>query len=177
MVVFQVKHARIIILIAGMSVVAMSAYQYLGRPGRGDLAPVFKLSDTKGAVVSLEDFRGSSVVLAFWASWCDVCRVEYPSLLKLHEQYKDEGLVVLLVSEDAPDSLEFKSFLARHPSNLRILLDKGGKVADLYDSYSLPESLLIDKDGAIIRRFSGLVDWQGRKVEKILKEAVEWRRE
>ena len=76
------------IAIAGIAILAMSALQYLTRPGRGDVAPLFSLSALDGKSISIEDFRGKPVLLHFWATWCGSCIKEMPSLSRLDKDFK-----------------------------------------------------------------------------------------
>src|SRR5690606_25098061 len=66
----------------------------------GDSAPSFELADDSGSGARLEDYRGKSVLLNFWATWCAPCVQEVPSLNTLPNEFKDRGLVVLGISVD-----------------------------------------------------------------------------
>lgn len=81
--------------------------------GKKVSATDFHLRDTKGHEVSLSDYKGKIVIVNFWASWCAVCRSEKPSLEKLHNDYKDDGVIVLAVASDddwAPVKLAMLGF-------------------------------------------------------------------
>ena len=68
----------------------------------GEQAPDFAVLDTAGNEVRLSDFAGQPVVLNFWATWCAPCRIEMPFIQAEFEKYKDEGLVVLALSQNEP---------------------------------------------------------------------------
>jgi outer membrane lipoprotein-sorting protein len=71
----------------------------------------FTLKDLDGREVNLRDLRGKVVLLSFWASWCDPCRAEMPSIEKLHREFKDKGLVVLGINAEPPEIA--RQFLSR----------------------------------------------------------------
>lgn len=147
--------------LAGAAVIiAASAYYYLSRPGRGDPAPDFTLEDSSGIRISLSDHRGKVCLVHFWATWCDTCKYELPSVEHLHQKFKDRGLVVLSVLEDQDDPSEALAKIREGmPISFPILLDADGYAAQTYMAYGVPESFIIDKDGVILERLTGGIDW------------------
>src|SRR5579872_203894 len=102
-----------------LSVVAVSVI-YAGIHERivmaGDSAPDFTLTADNGQTVSLPNFKGKLLVLNFWASWCQPCIQETPSLSQLAQQFANKGVVVLGVSVDK-DQRAYSSFVQRfHPA-------------------------------------------------------------
>lgn len=154
------KRYWILLTIAGIVIIAMSAYHYIKLPKRGDLAPSFSLKETSGKIVSLDEYRGKIVLLHFWASWCNVCRYELPAVERLYNQFKDKGLVVLSILEEEDlslnDAVRLKKTFAL---TLPVLLDDNAEVADKYMSYGVPESFIIGRDGVILERIPGAVNW------------------
>src|SRR6185295_10870622 len=78
----------------------------------GDSAPDFSIATDAGRTVSTKDFGGKLLVLNFWATWCDTCIVEMPSLDEFQREMKAAGVVVLGVSIDK-DEKAYKRFLSR----------------------------------------------------------------
>ncbi len=154
------KKVLIVVLIAGIALVAVSAFQFLMRPGRGDPAPRFALPTLAGQELSLDGFRGRPVLIVFWASWCPTCREELPLVERLQQGMRDAGLAVLAVSVDDERGLPAVRTLsdALNPT-FPILLDLQGTVADAYQSYAVPDAVLIDAKGMIAWRKAGPVDW------------------
>ncbi len=152
------KRFFLFFLIAGIALAAMSAYQYWTRPGSGDVAPGFSLPTLEGETVALAAYAGRPVLLHFWASWCGPCVHEFPSLIRLQRDYGD--LAVLAIAEDGSDSSGVARFAQRLRPPFPLLIDRDQAVADLYQSYGVPESILIDRQGRIAWRGSGAVDWQ-----------------
>jgi peroxiredoxin len=166
------KRIGIIAIIAGIAMLAVSAFYYLSIPHSGDPAPSFVASDLNGADVSLEALRGKPVILNFFATWCGYCRDEMPSLVNLYERKKDAGLFVLAVSEDESPAGPVKAFMQGFGADFSVVMDEGGSIADKYGAFGLPVSVLIDRDGVIRGRFDGSVDWGSEDMERRIDELI-----
>lgn len=122
----------------------------------GNFALDFTQNDTLGHPVSLTSFRGTYVLLDFWASWCGPCRAENPNVVKAFRQYKDRNFTVLGVSLDRTDGKEkwmeaiHKDGLTwTHVSDLKFWENA---VARQYGIEAIPQNLLIDPSGKIIAK-------------------------
>ena len=131
-------------------------------------APAFTLKDTNGKKVSLSDYKGKAVVLDFWATWCAPCKIEIPWLTKLHDQYADQGLVILGISEDDLD-LDDKAALFKQKREITESATKLGitypvlfddaNVAKPYGGVdALPTTFYVDRSGKVVAATIGLVD-------------------
>lgn len=147
-----------LLIIAGVAVMAMSAFHFSSRISKGDVAPDFVLETLDGAKVSLSEFKGKKILIHFWASWCGICVQEFPAFEKFANSVDPDKLVILAVSLDAKKT-DVQKFFGGHVSPFRILLDSQSKTADLYSSYSVPESFLVDPTGVIMWRRDGPIDW------------------
>lgn len=148
-------------MIAGI-LIGMSAYHYLTRLGEGDPAPNFSLPDITGTKHTLEEYRGDIVALHFWATWCDVCLMEMHAIEHIHRMYKNRGLKVVSILEDEHDAeAKLQAYMARTKITFPVLFDPTGKVAREYQSYGVPGTFFIDRDGMIIKRITGGIDWNG----------------
>lgn len=110
-------------------------------------APDFVLKNHNGQDVSLSSLRGRAVLLNFWATWCDTCVVEMPSLEKLGEQMRDKNFTLLAVSVD--ENWDVVRNFFKDGSSMSVLLDKDKQTPARYGTEKYPESYLIDADGYI----------------------------
>jgi peroxiredoxin len=125
----------------------------------GSRAPDFTL-DRIGAdaPVSLRDARERVVLINFWATTCPPCEAEMPAMERLYRGLRDEGFELLAVSVDE-DAAEVEAFRERHGLTFPILHDPDRAVANAYQTFRFPESLLIDRHGIVAGRFIGEKDW------------------
>ena len=117
-------------------------------PEIGRLAPDFTLVDLEGNQVSLSDFRGKTVFVNFWASWCPPCRAEMPEIEAVYQEYKDRGVVVIGVDIRETEDV-VRQFVEQGGYSWIFILDATGAVSNDYRITAIPTSFFIDKDGII----------------------------
>ncbi len=137
-------------------------------------APDFTLPDLSGNKVTLEQYRGSVVILDFWAVWCVPCLRAIPQMVQLQEKYKSKGLVVLSISLDDPeklDNLSLLEFKKRRKINYRILRGTEHVTDEYFRGVRLeiPTLFIIDRDGMIVDRHKG---FDLGEVEKALQKVL-----
>lgn len=151
----------ILALVLAVAVVALLAYGLFAKNkpsiAVGETAPTGTLPLLDGGgTVDVSEFRGQWVLLNFWASWCDPCRIESPEIQKWSEEHRGEVKVLGVNTEDLTD--DAKQFVREFGLTWEMARDGDGKFKDQYGIYALPESFLIDPAGnlALIQR--GTVD-------------------
>jgi cytochrome c biogenesis protein CcmG/thiol:disulfide interchange protein DsbE len=117
-------------------------------------APDFGLTGFDGTPVQLADLRGRVVVLNFWASWCPPCREEAPVLERAWQAHRDRGVVFvgLAIWDREQNS---RAFLREFPASYPSAPDPSGETAIAYGVRGLPETILIDPQGRIARKWIG----------------------
>lgn len=128
-------------------------------PWRGPLSD-FKLSDVTGKVWSAADFKGRAVLLNFWASWCEPCRTEMPSLQTLADFHGPDKLLVLAINFKEP-AQRARRFAQASGLELPVLLDSEGLQAKRWDVKVFPSTFALDRRGQPRWRIRGEVDWSG----------------
>lgn len=139
----------------------------------GQEAPDFALKDLQGNTVTLSQHRGKVVFLNFWASWCPPCRLEMPSMERLHEVHGAGDFVMLAVNVEQNID-DVRAYLQQNPHSFPILLDADARAQGLYSVYRFPETFLIDKNGRVVEHYLGARDWSSveflGKINSMLKE-------
>ena len=160
---------RIILLLACALVVAPgvaaraadpAAQLELVRPDRAQPAKPFEVPTPDGARLALADFRGRVVLLNFWATWCGPCKEEMPAMERLYQKFREQGLVVVAVSNDSEGSTRSVArFVKESGLTFPVGLDPRLRVASLYGVRVLPVSLIIDRKGRITHIALGPREW------------------
>lgn len=123
---------------------------------KGRDAPEFALESLQGNTVHLSDYRGKAVLLNFWATWCQPCKIEMPWFEELQKQYGPQGLQVVGVAMDDASKEDIARFAKDMGVNYPILLGKEA-VGDAYGGVQfLPSTFFIGRDGKIVDRIFGL---------------------
>ena len=125
----------------------------------GSAAPDFTLPLMKGGEVSLSDYRGKVVLLNIWATWCNPCREEMPSMQQLYQNMKGKPFEILAASIDTRGSTDVEPFVKQLGLTFPILLDSDKKVDAMYQATGVPETFIIDKNGTVRDHILGPVNW------------------
>ena len=154
---------------AALALPGIARAAHVVRPWPADKpAPVLGLNDLDGKAWSLAALKGHAVLLNFWASWCEPCRAEMPSLELLATRHERAGLVVLSVNYKET-AATIRRFLEAVPFSLPILLDSDGAAAGVWTPRVFPTTVLIDRGGVPRHSVIGELDWMG----SVAREMVE----
>jgi peroxiredoxin len=147
----------------------------LGRAAEpGHEAPDFSLPDlASGQPVRLADYRGRRTVLVnFWATWCEPCREELPTLERLARE-RAGVLEVLAVNLDAVGPGRVRAFVRELGLTFRVLLDPRQTLPRLYRVRGLPSSVIVGRDGLVRHREVGFRDWMDPASRRVVEEALQ----
>lgn len=167
-------------LAVAIAVACLTSCNSIERSGLtpGDNAPPFELTSLTEGAQKLSDFRGKVVVLNFWATWCQPCVSELPSLQRLYTDYKSKGLEIVAIGiDDEPSNLE--EFRRSYGLSFPILIDRDGSVKSKYKLTGVPETFFLDRDGKITMlvspldgrpaiKITGPVDWDAPRAREQL---------
>jgi thiol-disulfide isomerase/thioredoxin len=130
--------------------------------------PPLQAADLQGKVWRLSDLRGRAVLLNFWATWCEPCRAEMPTLQQLAEIYGPDKLAVLAVNF-RESARKIKQYQRSTGMSLPVLLDRNGDIARQWGVNVFPTTILIGADGEPRQRVRGEVDWAGREAAALVE--------
>ncbi|WP_210364849.1 TlpA disulfide reductase family protein [Bacillus sp. REN3] len=148
---------RIVQITVIIAVIGIIGFLVSGLGGKasaqpGDQAIDFELKDVNGKIYRLSDLKGEPVVLNFFATWCAPCIDEAPELEAFGKEYKDAKLLILAKGESRK---RMEKYIGESNSKLTYLLDTKEEISKDYNVIGQPETIIIDRDGVIVERFSG----------------------
>ncbi len=175
------KRAPIVVLVVAVTVAALLVARFRSSrrtsaavallSSSGQMAPDFGLESLEGKTVHLSDFRGKAVLLNFWATWCQPCKIEMPWFEQLQKQYGPQGLQVIGVAMDDASKKDIAEFAKNMGIDYPVLLGKEG-VGDAYGGVQLlPATFYVGRDGKVVDKVFGL---KGREeIEDKIKKTLD----
>ncbi len=159
------------LLLAGVALIIVSNRQ--GTPPKevalGLTAPVFSAVDARsGRVLASADLRGKVVFVNFWASWCQPCKDEMPSIDALYKDmmHNDSFVMVTLLYKDSPsDALAYLKALG---FSFPVFNDKDSAAARDFGVTGVPETYVIDRKGILRQRIIGGADWNSPEARSLI---------
>ncbi|MGZ5785647.1 MAG: TlpA family protein disulfide reductase [Ramlibacter sp.] len=137
---------------------------------RGAVAPDFALSGPSGPV-RLADFKGKTLYLDFWASWCVPCKQSFPWMNDMQAKYKDRGLRILGVNVDK-NAADAAHFLERVPAAFALAMDPAGDLPRSYGVKAMPTSVLIGPTGQVLEFHAGFSQAELASREREIRQAL-----
>ena len=130
-------------------------------------APDFRVMDTRGEELTLEQYRGQVVLLDFWATWCGPCIAEMPNVKRTYTKHRNRQFQIIGISLDSSIA-PLEAYIQREGIEWRQYLDSTGKISNLYNVRAIPSTFLIDGEG-IVRR----ANLRGLALESAVAELVQ----
>jgi thiol-disulfide isomerase/thioredoxin len=168
------KHFFLPLALASVLVVPAIAVEPPASPGyevkpwpAGQKTPELRATALDGKVWALKDLRGRAVLVNFWASWCEPCRAEMPSLQALTQLEGDDRLVILAVNHKEPVAT-IARYVQTTQLSLPVLPDPQGVLAGQWGVSVYPSTVLIGADGRVRSVVRGELDWTGDAARKLI---------
>lgn len=140
-----------------------------GLVGEGDTLPAMSLQQLDDGPDGLDGYRGRLLVVNIWATWCAPCREEMPSLQRLADAMAGEPFALVGLSIDDDANL-VREFLLRYDIRFPIVLDPGAvETTAKIGSLGYPDTLVVDAEGRIVRRVTGLEVWDSADMVSFLR--------
>lgn len=154
------------------------AASFLAAPGQvdaaprpGQPAPNFKTISTSGQTITQENYRGHVLIVDFFATWCQPCRLAIPHLVEMNRKYGKQGLQVLGLSVDEDGERVVKAFMDEFHVNYPLALAGEAATAD-FGIRSVPIMFLIDKKGKVAEVYRGYTSDLARSLEVSIKRLL-----
>jgi cytochrome c biogenesis protein CcmG/thiol:disulfide interchange protein DsbE len=124
--------------------------------------------------MTLGNYQGKVVLLDFYATWCEPCRAETPHLVRLQQQYADQGLQIIGLNVGGEDD---RAEVPAYAKEFGIQYPMGfpeDEFADDYlsDNQSIPQTFVFDRSGKLVKRFVGYSEDSGAEIESVIKSSL-----
>jgi peroxiredoxin len=137
----------------------------------GGPTPALSLPDLDGKQHTLDAYRGKVVLINFWATWCEPCKEEMPSIERLRQSLADRPFAVLAVNLAEPDS-RVQRFVQEARLGFPVLMDRDTATAKAWKARLLPATYIVGPDGRIRYSYIGELDWSREPVRKQIAELL-----
>jgi thiol-disulfide isomerase/thioredoxin len=163
--------------VAAIVLVVLAAGQLLRMRGSGTIAgsedgaeevsemkvgatlPDFALQQFGGSLTTASKLSGKVFLINFWATWCEACLVEMPSIVETRRMYKDKGFDVVAINVDETPDLAVPNALSELKIDFPVYVDVEGKLAQIFEVNTIPLTVLMDSDRKILMIHNGESDW------------------
>lgn len=137
-----------------------------GEIREGSVLSEFSIQQFNGSKVKISDLKAKVLLINFWATWCEACVYEIPSILKLRAALKDKGFEVVFINLDDNPSVVLPRALKRLNIDFPVYLDTDGTLSDLFDVHAIPLTVLMTGDRKVLYLKPGERDWGTREIQE-----------
>ncbi len=114
----------------------------------------------EGKTLNLHDFKGKVVILSFWATWCEPCVEEFPSFIKLLDEFPEKVVLIAISHDYEEEDVEgFVEAFNGNRENLILTMDKEKEMSKVFEVDRLPEGFVFNKEGLLVKKIIGIQDW------------------
>jgi len=134
-------------------------------------APRFNAPTPEGTKIGIDDLKGKLVLLNFWATWCPPCILEMPTMEKLHQEFKEEGLEVVAMNF-MEGQKTINAFIKKRGFTFTVLMDRSGEISQRYGVHALPVTYLIGREGNMLVKSIGYKDWYKKEIRQFVSSLL-----
>jgi peroxiredoxin len=138
---------------------------------REPFSPDFSITTLDGTNISNATLRGKVVLLDFWGTWCPPCRESIPMLASIRKKFADRPFEIVGISSDNDEQV-WKSFITQHRMDWSEYIDLSGEVLDAFDVHEFPTFIVLDRDGIIRHRHSGVEQFTAADLDSAINKAL-----
>jgi len=165
--------AAIVVVLGGLLALGLKLSPEIFPVEVGSSAPQFAATDLRtGKPVTLADFKGQVVLLNIWATWCEPCKIEMPSLEQLEKEIGPQGLKIVSVSVDEGGADVVRQFVRDYGLTFQILHDQSAAIERIYQTTGIPESFVINREGRIVKKVIGAADWDATVNKDLMRRLL-----
>ena len=122
---------------------------------------------------TLADYQGRVLLVNVWATWCEPCRVEMPSIQKLHQAFGGSGLQVVAISIDDPGTEQaIRDFVKQYKLTFQVLHGDRDDIQKAFQTTGYPETFIVGREGTIRKKFIGAADWSSDENRALIRELL-----
>ncbi|MFT5709187.1 MAG: thiol-disulfide isomerase/thioredoxin [Oceanospirillaceae bacterium] len=128
----------------------------------------FKLLDLQNNTYQLAYFKGKTLIVNFWASWCGPCRTEIPAMNRAWAELKDKNVAMLAINY-GEDKDSVAAFIKDYPIDFTVLLDENNVTSQDWKIMAMPTTIIVNSKGQVIERILGPREWDSEEMLKAIK--------
>jgi cytochrome c biogenesis protein CcmG/thiol:disulfide interchange protein DsbE len=138
----------------------------------GAQIPDIEMNRLDGSKVNLSELPHKVMMINFWATWCEACIEEMPSIVALRAKYKAQGFEVLGVNVDENPAQVAPAMAKKMGMEFPLFTDKSNALAEMFDVHAIPLTVIINKDRKILYTESGGRDWNSEEIQQMMAQWV-----